>query len=119
MIGIYGPAWPLRLVLTVGLKLPAMPAEQPFMVSAATLGDALDAYSREFEVRLSPYDGSNPLVPFALGEEPKFFVHTDKDGHASLVDVHVSRGGESICCKQRLGFHLEEGDVIDLGELAC
>jgi hypothetical protein len=119
MIGIYGPARPRRLVLTVGLKVAGMPAEPPLMVSAATLGDALNAYSREFDVILSPYDGSNPLVPFVPGEEPKFFVHTGKDGLASPVDVHVDRGSESICCKQRLDFPLQEGDVVGIGELAC
>jgi hypothetical protein len=119
MIGIYGPAWPRRFVLTVGLKLSAMPAEPPLMVTAAKLDDALNAYGLEFGASLTPYDGSNPLVPFAPGEEPKFFVHTDKDGYASLVDVHVNRGSEMICCKQRLDFALQEGDVVDIGELAC
>jgi len=121
VIGIYGPARPRRLALLParsGLIL-GPPATPPFEVHAATPGDALNAYCEHFGATVKPYDGSDPRIPFVPGEEPKFFIHVDGEHGEDVVDIHLTRGGASICCKQRLAFILEDGDEIELGVRAC
>ena len=121
MIGIYGPAWPRRLnLISTATGLVAGPPTTPGLaVQAARLSEALEAYCTRFGVSVTPYDGSDPLIPFVPGEEPKFFVHVDDEHGRMYVDVHVTRGGTWICCKQKLDFPLLDGDEIELGVLVC
>jgi hypothetical protein len=89
------------------------------LVEAATLAEALAAYSHRFGVRFRPYDGSDPLIPFERGEPAKFFFHEGADGSSHLVDIHIQRGTESICPKQDLSIRLKPTDRVDIGRLAC
>ena len=121
MIGIYGPARPrrLNLISTAEGLVPGPPTTLAFVVQAAMLGEALAAYYARFDAQVVPYDGSDPRIPFVPGEEPKFFIHDDFEHGRDFIDIHVKRGGESICCKQRLDFPLLDGDEIELGVRAC
>jgi hypothetical protein len=91
----------------------------PLIVDTETLGLALAAYSRQYGVRIRPYDGSDPQVPFNPGELPKYFFYEKSDGSSWLVDIHINRGTESICPKQDLSVRLQHGDEVHIGELAC
>lgn len=71
------------------------------------------------QVVITPYDGSNPAVPFAPDEAPKYLVYRLGDGSFRLVDVHVQRDGEWVCPKQDLAFEVSDADEIEIGELIC
>jgi hypothetical protein len=92
---------------------------EPWTADAATLGEALAAYEREFHVRFRPYDGSLPEIRFEPGAPPKFFFLDEADGNSMLMDIHIQRGREEICPKQDLNFPLLDGDEIRIGPLAC
>ena len=118
-VGICGPMWPRRFSLIQtpnGLEL--SPASEPMLIDASTLGEALEVCCAKTDATVRACDGSDPRMLFATGETPRFFVHVDAEHGEDFVDIHVTRRGESICCKQRLDFELEEGDVIELGVLA-
>lgn len=118
MIGMYGPHWERRVDRRKELGNYEPRDEPPFQVEATTLGEAIRAYEKAFGVSVTPYDGSDPLIPFEDGEPPKYFFlrgpEIDK-----LVDIHVFRGQDRICPKQDLGFPLNNNDVVELGELIC
>jgi hypothetical protein len=95
--------------------------EPPFETEARTLGDALRVFDETFDTRTEKYDGSDPETPFVDGV-PKYFYHSvvfrgrrDK----LLVDIHIYRRDLKICPKQDLDFVLEDGDLINIGQLIC
>ncbi|MBL8546613.1 MAG: hypothetical protein JNL81_09110 [Hyphomonadaceae bacterium] len=94
--------------------------EIPFEVDAATLGEALDAYSRNYGVAFATYDGSWPTLPFDPSD-PKWFFYRSKrpKWEEVVVDVHIERGDEEICPRQNLAFPLRVNDEIHIGPLAC
>lgn len=96
--------------------------ESPFVCDSKTFGEALSAYATHYELSITPYDGSDPLIPFAANEEPKYFYCKAKSGtqtFPSLTDIHVLRYGEEICPKQNLQFELLPDDIIEFGILVC
>ncbi len=117
MVAIEGPSCPPKSKPhdSVGIIV----GREPLLVDAETVADALAAYIRRFGVRFTPYDGSEPQVPFEPGEPPKFFFYEPPAGCSFLVDIHVQRGSEWICPKQDLGFRLKSTDRVVIGQLAC
>ena len=90
--------------------------------SAKTIKQALSIYGQAYKVALKPYDGRFDEMPFDPAN-PKYFIcsfddETDRN-HGTLVDIHVRRDEEEICIKQDLDFELRDGDIVDLGQLAC
>ena len=119
MIGMYGPSWPQRVDRRIE-RGPYEPHDEPaFMADARTLGEAIAAYSSHFQVVIRPYDGSNPAVPIAPGDEPRYFTYKPKIDDETLVDIHVHRHGEWLCPKQDLDFVLNDGEVVSLSGLIC
>lgn len=95
-------------------------AGEPVFTEARTLGEAIFAYERAFSVSITPYDGSFPEVPFAPDEEPKYFVMRWRNSdQTSLVDIHITRDGFTLCPKQDLNYKLETADVLEIGSLVC
>lgn len=94
--------------------------DRPLDVDAATLGEALAAYERAFDVSLTPYDGRYPNVRLDPAD-PKYFIYKSKrpKWEETLVDIHVERDGVSICARQDLAFPLHADDVIHIGILVC
>ena len=85
-----------------------------------TSGEALKLYADRHDIRLTPYDGSWDSLPSESKSEPKYFFFNDGGRFGDiLVDIHVERGGEDICPKQDLEFPLLDGDIINIGALAC
>ena len=119
VIGMYGPSWPQRVDRRAE-RGPYEPHDEPaFSTDAKTLGDALVHYGDHFQVTISPYDGSIQAVPFATGDPPRYFFYTPTTGDQMLVDIHIHRNGEWFCPKQDLGFAMNDGDVVSLGQLIC
>ena len=118
MVTIYGPSC-RPTVPPKGNKDLLFPALEPLSVQAETLEEALAAYTREFGARFRPYDGSLPLVPFALGEPAKYFWYERENGSSLLVDIHIERDRETLCPKQDLSFLLQPDDQVCIGPLAC
>ena len=93
---------------------------RPVLTEAKTLGEAILAYEKAFSVSIVPYDGSFPAVPFASGEQPKYFViHGNDIDDRTLVDIHIIRNGTTICPKQCLDYPLEPDDILEFGPLIC
>lgn len=93
---------------------------KPVTTKAETLGEAIKAYELAFSVKVTPYDGSYPTVPFSVEEEPKYFViRAPNNDQATLVDIHILRNGATLCPKQKLDYRLEFDDVLDFGPLIC
>ena len=94
--------------------------DRPLEVEAATLGEALAAYERAFDVKFTPYDGRYPNVRLDPAD-PKYFIYASKrpKREETLVDIHVERDGASICTRQDLAFPLRADDVIQIGMLVC
>jgi hypothetical protein len=118
MIAIYGPSSRKKASTPQSGGIVLLKPD-PLLVDADTLESALAAYSRQYGVRIRPYDGSNPRVPFEPGEPPKFFFYEKSDGDSWLVDIHIRRGAESICPKQDLSVSLRHSDELHIGELVC
>ena len=118
MVEIYGPSCPPKVLPNRGTGI-IVPAQDPLRAEAKTLADALDAYTREYGVRLRAYDGSLPEVPFEDGEPPKYFFYEKADGDWYLVDIHIERESEDICPKQDVRVSLQPGDRVHIGPLAC
>jgi len=89
---------------------------------AKTVKQALDIYSKALQVDVKPYDGSFPDRPLDK-DNLKYFIceynRGDQGPYIDLVDIHVQRGDEEICIKQNLDFELRDGDIVDLGAMAC
>jgi hypothetical protein len=94
--------------------------EIPFEVDAATLGEALDAYARHYDVTFAPYDGSWPKLPLDPAD-PKWFFYRSKrpKWEEALVDIHIERDDVFLCPRQNLAFPLLQNDDIKIGPLAC
>lgn len=90
----------------------------PLHTPATTLGDAICDYENRFSVTIEPYDGASPQVPL-VGGEKKYFYFTSERFQKILVDIHVKRGGLTICPKQDLKFALLSDDEISIGALVC
>lgn len=119
MIFMNGPGnGDIRLIPTADGKSFDTQPVAPFEADASTLGEALAIYQAAFNAKITPYDGTDPDVPFVSGEEPKYFVYEDHRG-GGLVDIHVIRQDVEICPKQNLLFPLLPGDHIKMGMLAC
>lgn len=118
MVEIYGPSCRAKAIPKDSRQI-IVPALAPLLASAETLADALAEYSREYGVRFRAYDGSNPSIPFVVGEPAKYFLYEKADGTSHLVDIHISRGKEQICPKQDLSVPLLPGDQVHIGPLAC
>ncbi|EGF93156.1 hypothetical protein ABI_15960 [Asticcacaulis biprosthecium C19] len=92
----------------------------PFEVSAATLGEAIRQFEAAFSVTVSPYDGTDPALPFTEGEPRRYFFYSNADADRFLIDIHIFRGTEEICPKQNLDYPLQNGDIVDMaGPLVC
>ena len=93
---------------------------KPVLTKAKTLGEAILAYEQAFSVTIIPYDGSWPEIPFAAGEEPKYFViHGNDSDEITLVDIHIIRDEDTLCPKQSLDYPLEPNDILEFGALVC
>jgi hypothetical protein len=93
---------------------------EPVFTEAKTLGEAILAYEKAFSVSIILYDGSFPQIPFASGEEPKYFVIQGNDSSdTTIVDIHIIRNESAICPKQSLDFLLEPNDILEFGPLIC
>jgi hypothetical protein len=94
MIRIFGPCNPR--VTFAGPSLQQQP-ENPFCISAGNLGDALRAYETHFKVTIEPC-----LALMAEQSEYKYFnVSSSVPKQGGLVDIHVFRGDEEICPRQK------------------
>lgn len=111
MIQIFGPCNPR---VTFGPKLIRQP-ENPFYAAVENLGDALRAYEIKFKVVIEP---CLTLLP-GQSEYKYFNVKSQLPKQSGLVDIHVFRDNEEICPRQDLGFPLKDGDVLEMGSLAC
>lgn len=112
MIQVFGPCNP-RVIFS-GSNLDPKPGN-PFCANAGKLKDALRAYEAHFAVTIEPC-----LTLLSGQSEHKYFnVKSPLPKQNGLVDIHVFRGKDEICPRQDLGFALEEGDVIEMGSLAC
>lgn len=95
-------------------------AGKPVITKAETLGEAIEAYELALSVKVTPYDGSFPAVPFSPEEEPKYFViRTPNSDQTTLVNIHILRNGATLCPKQKLDYRLDFDDVLDFGPLIC
>ena len=83
MVAIFGPSCPPKVLPEPSAEI-LVPALEPLLADAATLAEALAAYTREYGVRFRAYDGSDPSVPFEDGELAKFFVYEKGFSTASL-----------------------------------
>ncbi len=83
--------------------------EPGLQIQGSTIGELL----RELEKATGAY-----VVPH---EPPKFFRYqlSRDDSDFYVVDIHVHRGGESICIKQDVAFALLPDDVVMFGLPAC
>jgi hypothetical protein len=111
MIRVFGPCNPR---VTFGPNLVRQP-ENPFCVAVEILGDALRAYEIYFGVTIEP---CLTLLP-GQSEYKYFNVQAQIPKQNGLVDIHVFRDNEEMCPRQDLGFALKDGDVVDMGSLAC
>jgi hypothetical protein len=84
---------------------------------AATLGQAIAEYEGHFNVKVTPM--TKPLYGIAENVGKYFDCREPKTGMQWIVDIHVFRGGEELCPKQDLQFHLLAEDIVEMGELIC
>lgn len=112
MIRVFGPCNPRHVFGGPDLQ---KQQENPFCISAGDLAGALKAYEAHFGVTIEPH-----RVLLQGQTEYKYFnVTSSRSRESGLVDIHVFRGSEEICPRQDLEFPLNEGDVIEMGSLAC
>jgi hypothetical protein len=87
-----------------------------------TVGQAIEIFTKKFEVEVKPYDGSFEDMPLDKDNLKYFFCEYESDRFGTckqLADIHVQRGDEDICIKQNLDFELLDGDIVRVQELAC
>jgi hypothetical protein len=112
MIRMFGPCNPRHVY--GGPDLQRLP-ENPFCISANHLAEALKAYETHFSVTIEPW---RELLP-GQTDYKYFNVVSPKPRESGLVDIHVFRGEEEICPRQNIDFVLVEGDIVEMGTLAC
>jgi hypothetical protein len=89
--------------------------EPPLSSEARTLGEAIAQYEAAFNVSIRPCK-----KPLPGQTEIKYFGISGPSGEIEwLVDIHVVREGVEVCPKQDLAFALQDGDLIEMGPLAC
>ena len=82
---------------------------------ATTLGEAIREYELAFNVLVAPC-----LEPLPGESEVKYFTVTERETKTQyIVDIHVFRGESEICPRQDTSFVLNDGDLVELGELIC
>jgi hypothetical protein len=91
---------------------------KPYLVEAATLGEALNILARFQKLSFEPFKGDEYIV-FEKQEDRKYFLFNDVNGIGHLRDVHILRHETEICPGQDLGFPLIEGDIVMIGPLIC
>lgn len=83
-----------------------------------TLGEALKFYEQHFKAVIRPLQEPLDGKEENCGKYFSFCESSTPDVWQA-VDVHVFRNGAELCPKQDLSFHLENTDVVEIGELIC
>lgn len=88
--------------------------------NVTSLGEAIDFYSRKFNVTITPYDGKNPHVPLDNGEKKYFYYSKNDSDRTSLIDIHIiGEDGVNTCPKQDVDYRVPPNSTISIGELIC
>ena len=92
-----------------------------FYCNCKTLKEALETYCNEFNSSYRTYDGKVEGLPLENGEFKYYYYNSSNPKFGEiLVDIHVKRlNGDEVCAKHDLALTLKDGDVINLGPLAC